>query len=176
MRLVSSVFALAVLGCCFGPSVDAPPAAPVAPSPLSQALQGMGTDDAAVAMPPSQAPALLPASPPPPPAASQPASIDGPAPACADAQAGREGVRAELRELRLTLGGESTARLEAAAVAMAACNRDADCLRDVPARAARYEAHERAKNAQAAEINRLAHAEVGLYEADQRVILACGAP
>ncbi|MDP2308747.1 MAG: hypothetical protein Q8P18_22185 [Pseudomonadota bacterium] len=192
MRLVSSVFALAVLGCCFGPSVDAPPVpAPVAPSPLSQALQGMGAADPAVsgasapvappgappAAPAAAPPEALPDAPPVAPASAlTPVAAPGVGPACAEAQAAREAVRAELRDLRLTVGGDSTARLEAAGAAMMACNREPDCVRDMQARAAKVDAFDRARQAQAAETTRLAQAEVGLYEADNRVVLACGAP
>lgn len=195
MRLVSSVFALAVLGCCFGPSVESPPSpAPVAPSPLSQALQGMGAAEPTVSpattpsVPPPSAPVAaapaaataapvavsaalpVPASPPP------PSTGAAASPACAEAQAAREAVRAELRELRLTLGGDSSVRVEATGAAMAACNRDPDCLRDVKTRLAKVDAYDRAKATLAAETARLAAAEVGLYDADQRVVAACGAP
>jgi hypothetical protein len=186
MRLVSSVFALAVLGCCFGPSVEAPPApAPVAPSPLSQALQGMGAADAPIPPPapvaaidtpapaavPAAVPVAVPATPPAP--ASPGAALS---PACADAQAAREAIRAELRDLRLTLGGDSTARVEAAGAAMMVCNTDPDCVRDPKLRMAKVEVYDRAKAVLAAETTRLAEAEVGLYGADQRVVGACGAP
>lgn len=169
MRLVSSVYALALLGCSVGPPVDAPSGPPVlpAPSPLSQALQGMG-----------QTEAWGPAELPPNPLAARegtPSAIVV-APACAAAESAREALRAELRELRLTLGGEASLQMEATGAEMIACNRDPSCLGDVKARIAKAEAYDRAKVWLQSETARLAQAEVGLYEADRRVIAACGAP
>jgi hypothetical protein len=190
MRLVSSLFALAVLGCCFGPSVEAPPApAPEAPSPLSQALSGMGvapTDPAAAAPDPAAVPAAAPAdpaavapvdtpvAPPTAPPTAAPTAVSSPA--CAAAQADREVLRTQLRELRLTLGAETGPRLEAASAQMAACDRDIECLKDAKIRMARIVAYDNAKGAQLAESNRLAQAELGAYDADQRVLAACGTP
>ncbi len=209
MRFLVPVMAIGVLGCCLGPSVDAPPAsapAPAAPSPLSQALQGMGVSGdgsasapanpsgAAPAAPAAPGVAAPPAAPvagagmtaPPPatpaatPAATQSASTGTSAvdssPACAEARAARETVRAQLAELRMTLGAATSARLEAAGQAMMACNADTACLGNGKERVARIDAYDRAKAAHEGETRRLAEAEVGLFEADRRVAAACGAP
>ncbi len=195
MRLVSSLFALAVLGCCFGPSAEAPPVAPPAPeapSPLSQALSGMGVaptepsvapaqpaapgEPAVAPAPGSPPPSVVDAPAPPPPAAPPPSAAGTQSPACAAAQADREVVRAQLREMRLTLGAETGPRLEAAKAQMATCDRDIECLKDPKIRMARITAYDNATGAQLAESNRLAQAELGSYDADQRVVAACGAP
>ncbi|MFN7145220.1 MAG: hypothetical protein ACK4YP_15710 [Myxococcota bacterium] len=209
MRFLVCVMALGVLGCCFGPSVEAPPspaAAPAAPSPLSQALEGLvaPTDPAAApaagtppapdataapsasSLPDAAAPGM--ASVPPgamattapgygaPPSTTAAAPTTPSSPACAEATAARDAVRARLAELRLSLGAETSARLEAAGQAMIACDADPACVRDGKARLARIEAYDRAKAAHEAERTRLAREEVGLYDADRAVLAACGAP
>lgn len=200
MRFLVCVMALGVLGCCFGPSVEAPPSpavAPAAPSPLSQALEGLVAPTDPAAPPPAGAPtapdagvAAPPAAPPAasaptetttpgfgaPPPASAPVPASTSSPACAEATAARDAVRARLAELRLSIGAETSARLEAAGQAMIACDSDPACVRDGKARLARIEAYDRAKAAHEAERTRLAEAEVGLYDADRAVTAACGTP
>ena len=196
MRWFVGVVVVGALGCCLGgedPPAPVAPPPPAAASPLSQALGEMGVvgDPNAAAVTTGDAPAapIAPAAAPIAPAAAPiaPAGASTPAaapiapagastPACADARAARDQVRADVAQLRLSLGAETSARLDAANRALLACNADPACIGDGRARVARAEAYAAAKAAHAAESTRLAEAEVGIFHADQAVAAACGAP
>jgi hypothetical protein len=176
MRWFVGVVVVGALGCCLGgedPPAPVAPPPPAAASPLSQALGEMGVvgDPNAAAVTTGDAPAAPIA-----PAAAPIAPAGASTPACADARAARDQVRADVAQLRLSLGAETSARLDAANRALLACNADPACIGDGRARVARAEAYAAAKAAHAAESTRLAEAEVGIFHADQAVAAACGAP
>ncbi len=170
MRLLIGIVALGILGCCLSPTPapTPPPAATTpAPSALTQALAGM-TD-----------PPAAPVSTPPAPteAAPAPASLlPAVSPACLEARAGLEQARADAVAIRASAGGTTSQQVESTGAAMTACNADMNCLKDTKLRLARIDAYDRAQAALEADQGRLAHAELGIFEADRRVTASCRAP
>jgi hypothetical protein len=143
-------------------------------------MENAGTSGA-----PSVAPTPPPTAPPPtaPPPTAPPTGTPPPpsapstapdSPACADARAAKKAVNDDLAALRMTVGAETSQRLESAGQAMQQCTTDMGCMRDAKVRTAKIEAYDRAKAAHDAELARLATAELGLYEADRAIRAACG--
>lgn len=182
MRLFVAAVFFGALGCCLGPTTETPaPPPPSTSSPLSQALHDLGEAGAGAAT--NTQPVTTSSTPTPPttplPAGSEP--LTGPpsplapdSPACTEARAAKKAVNDDLVQLRLTIGAETGQRVEQAAAAMKACTEDMACMRDPKARIAKMEAYDRAKAAHDGETQRLATAELGLFEADKAVRAACG--
>ena len=176
MRFFVGAVFVGAFGCCLGPSEQPPAPVPAAgPSPLEQMVGGQVDPGAPPAASPTSPPS--PGTPPAPTPAAPPSSPSAPASAaCVHARADRDALRAQLADLRLTVGGESGRRVEQAGQAMGACNNDPACLRDSKARTARIAAYDAAKAAYDADVRRLTEAEAGLYTRDQAVAAACGEP